>query len=65
MGEHIDPKKIIKKIIYHHPVFTSEAILAQKRHKEIDGIDKISLESKSLKLLSSGKYELPIRGQEL
>ena len=41
MGEHIDPKKIIKKIIYHHPVFTSDAILAQKRHKEIDGVDKI------------------------
>ena len=39
--EHIDPKKIYKKIIYQHPVFTSEAILAQKKHKEIDGIDKI------------------------
>jgi predicted NAD/FAD-binding protein len=39
--EHIDPKKIYKKIIYQHPVFTSEAILAQKRHKEIDGVDKI------------------------
>ena len=41
MEEHIDPKKIYKKIIYQHPVFTSEAILAQKRHKEIDGVDKI------------------------
>ena len=41
MEEHIDPKKIYKKIIYEHPVFTSEAILAQKRHKEIDGINKI------------------------
>ena len=39
--EHIDPKKIYKKIIYQHPVFTSEAILAQKKHKEIDGVDKI------------------------
>ena len=39
--EHIDPKKIYKKIKYQHPVFTSEAILAQKRHKEIDGVDKI------------------------
>ena len=39
--EHIDPKKIYKKIIYQHPVFTSQAILAQKRHKEIDGVDKI------------------------
>ena len=41
MEEHIDPKKIYKKIIYQHPVFTSDAILAQKRHKEIDGVDKI------------------------
>ena len=41
MEGHINPKKIFKKIIYQHPVFTSEAILAQKRHKEIDGVDKI------------------------
>ena len=41
MEEYIDPKKVIKKIIYEHPVFTTDAILAQKRHKEIDGIDKI------------------------
>ena len=41
MEEHIDAKKIFKKIIYQHPVFTSEAIMAQKRHKEIDGVDKI------------------------
>ena len=41
MEEHINPKKIYKKIIYQHPVFTSEAILAQKRHKEIDGVDKL------------------------
>ena len=41
MEEHINPKKIYKKIIYQHPVFTSEAILAQKRHKEIDGVNKI------------------------
>ena len=41
MEEHINPKKIYKKIIYQHPVFTSEAILAQKKHKEINGIDKI------------------------
>ena len=41
MEEYIDPNKVIKKIIYEHPVFTSDAILAQKRHKEIDGKDKI------------------------
>ena len=41
MEKYIDPKKVIKKIIYEHPVFTTDAILAQKRHKEIDGINKI------------------------
>ncbi len=37
----IDPNKIIKKIIYHHPIYTMDSIAAQKRHKEIDGVDKI------------------------
>jgi len=41
MEEHINSEMIFNKIIYHHPVFTSEAILAQKKHKEIDGVDKI------------------------
>ena len=33
----IDPKKIIKKITYHHPVFTVDSIKAQRRKKEING----------------------------
>ncbi len=37
----IDSKKILKKIIYHHPVYTTDSITAQKRHQEIDGVDKI------------------------
>jgi predicted NAD/FAD-binding protein len=41
MEDQIDPSKVFKKIIYHHPVFTAEGILAQKQHKEIDGVDKI------------------------
>jgi predicted NAD/FAD-binding protein len=35
--EAIDPSKIIDVIEYDHPVFTPEAIEAQKRHREIDG----------------------------
>ena len=37
----IDPNKIIKKIIYHHPIYTIESIAAQKRLHEINGTDRI------------------------
>jgi len=36
-GEAIDPDKILRRITYHHPVFTPEALAAQRRHGEIDG----------------------------
>ncbi len=35
---HIDPQKIIKRLTYHHPVFTPDGIKAQQRHEEISGI---------------------------
>jgi uncharacterized protein len=41
MEDLIDPNKIIKKITYHHPIFTTDSIAAQKRHQEIDGADRI------------------------
>ncbi|MEZ6002556.1 MAG: hypothetical protein R3F33_00095 [Planctomycetota bacterium] len=33
----IDPAKVLREIVYHHPVFTLEAVAAQARHHEIDG----------------------------
>ena len=36
----IDPKKIIKRINYDHPVFTPEGILAQRRHSQINGSNR-------------------------
>jgi predicted NAD/FAD-binding protein len=33
----IDPTKIIKKIEYHHPLFTVDGVKAQKRKTEISG----------------------------
>lgn len=36
--QQIDPSCILKKIEYHHPLFDREAIRAQSRHDEIDGI---------------------------
>ena len=37
---HIDPQKIIKRLTYHHPVFTPAGIEAQQRHGEISGISQ-------------------------
>ncbi len=33
----IDPKRILQTIRYHHPVFSRDAVLAQKRHPVISG----------------------------
>ena len=37
MDERINPKKVIKKIVYHHPVYTEKSIEAQKRRYDISG----------------------------
>jgi predicted NAD/FAD-binding protein len=36
-AEAIDPRKIIKRVEYEHPVFTPESVSAQARHNEING----------------------------
>jgi predicted NAD/FAD-binding protein len=33
----IDPKKVLRTIRYHHPVFSTAAVIAQKRHRVISG----------------------------
>jgi predicted NAD/FAD-binding protein len=37
MEEEIDRRKVIRRIVYHHPVFTPEAVRAQRRHQELNG----------------------------
>ncbi len=37
MEPEIDPAKVIRRIVYHHPVFTPEGARAQRRHAELDG----------------------------
>ncbi len=37
-GFGIDPEKVIEEMTYEHPLFDSEAIRAQSRHEEIDGV---------------------------
>jgi predicted NAD/FAD-binding protein len=38
--EAVDKSKIIKTIQYDHPVFTTESMDAQKRHAEINGVNR-------------------------
>ncbi|MDA0710243.1 MAG: FAD-dependent oxidoreductase [bacterium] len=38
--EEIHPDKIIQKMTYHHPQFTPGTIQAQKRHHEINGMNR-------------------------
>lgn len=33
----IDPSKVIKSLLYHHPIFTPDSVAAQARHGEING----------------------------
>jgi len=33
----IDPERVIKRITYHHPLYTPASVAAQARHREIDG----------------------------
>jgi predicted NAD/FAD-binding protein len=38
----INPAKILRRITYHHPVYSPEAVAAQKRHGEINGVNRTS-----------------------
>lgn len=39
-AEAIDPARIIKRLRYHHPVYTRAGIAAQRRHGEISGVNR-------------------------
>ncbi|UCE89534.1 MAG: FAD-dependent oxidoreductase [Pseudomonadota bacterium] len=36
----IDPRHLIKRISYHHPVFTPKGVAAQQRHGEVSGVNR-------------------------
>jgi len=40
MTERIDPATIIKRLTYEHPVHTPQAVAAQSRQAEIDGVNR-------------------------
>ena len=37
----IDPSKVLRRISYHHPIFSVDGVRAQARHAEIDGADRV------------------------
>lgn len=39
-GKDINPAKIIKRLTYHHPLYTTAGAMAQARHAEISGINR-------------------------
>ncbi len=38
----IDPSKILRRIIYHHPVYSLASVAAQQRHGDISGVNRTS-----------------------
>ena len=38
--ERVDQEKILRKFIYHHPVYTRRGPFAQKRHDQINGVNR-------------------------
>lgn len=38
----IDPQKILRRMTYHHPVYTHASVAAQARRAEIDGVNRTS-----------------------
>jgi predicted NAD/FAD-binding protein len=37
-SDQIDPDKVLKRFLYHHPVFNRQSIAAQARRSEINGV---------------------------
>ncbi|MDL1891156.1 FAD-dependent oxidoreductase, partial [Nitrospirales bacterium NOB] len=35
--EAIDPAKVLKRIVYHHPVYSPQAVAVQERYGSING----------------------------
>ena len=40
-SEAIDPRRVIQRITYHHPLFTLDSVAAQQRQREINGVHGI------------------------
>jgi predicted NAD/FAD-binding protein len=36
----LDPAKVIRRFVYHHPVYTPESLAARRRFAEINGVNR-------------------------
>ena len=39
-NEDIDPAKVLGRYVYHHPVYTPDAVAAQHRYSEVNGVNR-------------------------
>jgi len=37
----VEPRKVLRELVYHHPIYSTQAVRAQRRHAEIDGVDRV------------------------
>ncbi|MFO0582825.1 MAG: FAD-dependent oxidoreductase [Anaeromyxobacter sp.] len=37
LEDRVDPSKVLRRMVYHHPIYTPAGVRAQRRHAEIDG----------------------------
>jgi predicted NAD/FAD-binding protein len=42
IGERIDPAKVIRHFVYHHPIYTPDSLAARRRYAEISGENRTS-----------------------
>ena len=42
VGDRIDPAKVIRHFVYHHPIYTPESLTARRQHAEISGVNRTS-----------------------
>ncbi len=42
IGERIDPAKVIRHFVYHHPIYTPDSLAARRRRAEISGVNRTS-----------------------
>jgi predicted NAD/FAD-binding protein len=39
LEQHLDPSRVIRRMVYHHPIYCPESLAARRRLKEINGVN--------------------------
>ena len=42
IGDRVDPGKVIRRFVYHHPMYTPDSLAARRRHRDISGVNRTS-----------------------